>query len=62
MGKKHNLRVTKAQNYLLDNTGIDYVIKFYETPDFVEFVCEMGGDIITYRAYDKDGEISLYER
>ena len=57
-----NKRVDKVQNYILDNTGVDYVLEVYEALDFVELVCKEGGDTITYRAYDKGSEIKLYER
>ena len=62
MRAKGNARVKRLYNYILDNTGIDYILEAYETPDFVEFICKMGGDTITYRAYDKGGEITLYEK
>lgn len=62
MAIKSNSRKEKLYNYILNNTGIDYILEAYETPDFIEFICKMGGDTITYRAYDKDGEITLYER
>lgn len=50
-------RIDKAQDIALER--LDYVTKCYETPDYIEVVGEMGGDVITYRVYD-DG--SIYER
>lgn len=50
-------RVNKAQDKALES--LDYILDCVETPDFVEVVGKMGGDVITYRIYD-DGRV--YER
>ena len=59
MKEKANARF----NYLDDYLGIDYVIDEYHTSDMSEFVVSRGGDVCTYRVYDRpNGEFSLYER
>ena len=45
-----------AQNLLLNEHGVDYILDCVTTPDYVQCVCSMGGDIITYRVYD-DGTV-----
>jgi hypothetical protein len=52
--KKINERVSKAQDAVLDR--VEYVIDVRETPDFVEVVGDIGGDVVTYRVYD-DGRV-----
>lgn len=54
---KNKDRVNKAQDILLEERGLDYVVDCYETPDFVEVVGNIGGDVVTYRVYD-DGSIT----
>ena len=55
-------RTQKVVDYLLDERGVDYILDFYTTPDFVECACSIGGDIITFRVYDKDGKFTVAER
>jgi hypothetical protein len=50
-------RVNKAKDKALES--LDYIIDYFEMPDFVDVTGRMGGDTITYRIYD-DGRI--YER
>lgn len=57
MAKKVNKRLEAAYSIVLER--VDYVIDHYVAPDFCEFVCSIGGDIIKYRVYD-DG--TVYER
>ena len=45
-------RGIKAQNLLLNEHGVDYILECHETPDYVQCVCSMRGDIITYRVYN----------
>lgn len=42
----------KAQNLLLNERGVDYIIDCNETPDFVQCICSIGGDVVTFRVYD----------
>ena len=55
-------RTKKAIEYLMDNRGIDYVLETHSAPDFVECVCSIGGDVITFRVYDKNGSFVVTER
>lgn len=55
--RKDKTRVKKAIDIALER--LDYIIDYEVTPDFVEIVGKMGGDVITYRIYD-DG--SIFER
>lgn len=55
-------RAQEAVNYLLEERGIDYVLETHTAPDFVECVCSIGGDVITFRVYDKDGKFTVTER
>ena len=48
-------RIAKAQEAVL-NDGVDYILETYETPDFVECVCKMGGDTVVLRVFN-DGRI-----
>lgn len=57
MAKKVNKRLEAAYSIVLER--VDYVIDHYVAPDFCEFVCSIGGDVIKYRVYD-DG--TVYER
>lgn len=50
-------RGIKAQNLLLNERGVDYIIECDSTPDFVQCVCSIGGDVVTFRVYD-DGTIA----
>ena len=55
---KSKERVNRAQDRALER--LDYVMDYYETPDFVEVTGRMGGDVITYRVFD-DGRIYVPE-
>lgn len=55
-------RTEKAIEYLMDNRGIDYVLETHSAPDFVECVCSIGGDVITFRVYEKNGNFVVAER
>lgn len=57
MAKDITERVRKAQDKALE--CLDYILKTIPTPDFVEIVGRVGGDVVTYRVYD-DG--SVYEK
>jgi hypothetical protein len=50
-------RIKRAQDRAMES--LDYIIDYFEMPDFVEVTGRMGGDVITYRIYD-DGR--MYER
>ena len=54
---RNETRVRKAMDIALKQ--LDYIIDYYDTPDFVEVTGRVGGDVVTYRIYD-DG--SVYER
>lgn len=56
---KKNERVSKAQDRVLNETCMEYVVDAYETPDFVEVHGRAGGDDVCFRVYN-DGKI--YER
>jgi plasmid segregation protein ParM len=43
-------RVNKAKDKALES--LDYIIDYFEMPDFVDVTRRMGGDTITYRIYD----------
>ena len=47
----------KAQNLLLNERGVDYIMDCNVTPSFVDCTCSIGGDIVRYRVYD-DGTIT----
>lgn len=55
-------RTQKAVLYLLKERGVDYVLETHTAPDFIECVCSIGGDVITFRVYDKDGKFTVTER
>ena len=55
-------RTKKAIEYLLEEQGVDYVIETHSAPDFVECVCSIGGDVVTFRVYDNDGNFRVTER
>lgn len=52
-------RVSRAQDKVLEETCMDYVVDAFGAPDFVEVHGRAGGDDVCYRVYD-DGRI--YER
>lgn len=47
-------RVKKAQDKALER--LDYILETVPTPDFVEIVGRVGGDVVTYRVYN-DGSV-----
>lgn len=49
---KNSKRIEYAERVLFDNTPIDYIIETVETPDYVQFVGNAGGDYLTYRVFD----------
>ena len=55
-------RTNRAVEYLLDERGVDYIVDTYTTSDFVECVCSIGGDIVTYRIYDKNNGFTVVEK
>lgn len=57
MEKDMTERVRKAQDKALEH--LDYILETIPTPDFVEIVGHVGGDVVTYRVYN-DG--SVYEK
>lgn len=50
-------KIKKAQDILLNERGVDYIMDCYSTPSFVQCVCSIGGDIITFRVHD-DGTVT----
>ena len=50
-------RAREAQHKALEH--LDYILETIPTPDFVEIVGRVGGDVVTYRVYN-DG--SVYEK
>ena len=44
----------KAQNLLLNEYDVDYIIECHVTPNFVECICSIGGDVVRYRVYDDE--------
>lgn len=56
------MTIKKAIDYLLDERGVDLVLETYPGSGFVDCVCEIGGDTITYRVREVDGEIMLSVR
>lgn len=57
MAKDITERVRKAQDKVLEH--LDYILETIPTPDFVEIVGRVGGDVVTYRVCN-DG--SVYEK
>lgn len=45
-------REDRAQELLLNERGVDYIMECDSTPDFVQCVCSIGGDVVTFRVYD----------
>lgn len=54
MAKDTAERVRKAQDKVLER--LDYILETVPTPDFVEIVGRVGGDVVTYRVYN-DGSV-----
>ena len=54
MAKDIAERAREAQDKALEH--LDYILETILTPDFVEIVGRVGGDIVTYRVYD-DGSV-----
>lgn len=54
MAKDITERVRQAQDKVLEH--LDYIMEIVPTPDFVEIVGRVGGDVVTYRVYD-DGSV-----
>ena len=57
MAKGITERIRKVQDKALEY--LDYILETTPTPDFVEIVGRVGGDVVTYRVYN-DG--SVYEK
>jgi hypothetical protein len=57
MKKNQKARIEQAEDRALES--MDYILETIPTPDFVEIVGRIGGDIITYRVYDNG---DMYER
>ncbi len=47
-------RIRKAQDKVRER--LDYILETVPTPDFVEIVGRVGGDVVTYRVYN-DGSV-----
>ena len=41
----------QARKMIFESTPVDRIIDTYEDRDYIEFVCEAGGDVLTYRVY-----------
>ena len=54
MAKDISERIRKAQDKVMEH--LDYILETVPTPDFVEIVGSVDGDIVTYRVYD-DGSV-----
>lgn len=54
MAKDTAKRIRKAQDTALER--LDYILETVPTPDFVEIVGRVGGDVVTYRVYN-DGSV-----
>ena len=54
MAKDITERVRQAQDKVLEH--LDYILEIVPTPDFVESVGRVGGDVVTYRVYE-DGSV-----
>lgn len=49
---KLNKIAAERRDYLLANTGIDYILETRDVVrDFTEFVTTQGGDVAVYRVY-----------
>lgn len=57
MRKNQKARIEQAEDRALES--LDYILETIPTPDFVETVGRIGGNIITYRVYDNG---DMYER
>lgn len=49
----------EAMNILFDSTPIETIDRIIETPDYIEFVGECGGDVMRYRVYNNG---KVYEK
>lgn len=45
-------RIEEAQNRVLNECGVDYIMDYRVAPDFVECICSMGGDTLVFRVYN----------
>lgn len=54
MAKDISERIRKAQDKVMEH--LDYILETVPTPDFVEIVGRVDGDIVTYRVYDDGSE------
>ncbi len=54
MAKDISERVRQAQDKVLED--LDYILETVPTPDFVEIVGRVGGDVVTFRVYE-DGSV-----
>ena len=48
----------KAVEILFEETPMEIVYDFYETPYFFEFRGECGGDLMAYRVYKNNGMVT----
>lgn len=49
--------MTKMEKTLMILDMVDIVLETHDTPDFTEYICEIGGDVVKYRVYN-DGLIA----
>ena len=41
----------EALGIIMEDTPLEIILQVDETPDFYQFVGEVGGDVLTYRVY-----------
>lgn len=46
------MTIEQAEEILYRDTPIEYIYRFTQTKDFIEFVGDAGGDTLTYRVYN----------
>jgi hypothetical protein len=50
-------KMKNAFNYLKNERGVDMIMDYYITSEYVEATCKKGDDVIVFNVYD-DGRIT----
>lgn len=50
------------QEFFEQNAGYDYIMETREGGEFTEYIVSMGGDVLRYRVYGKNGNFQIYEK
>jgi hypothetical protein len=46
------MTIEEAEKIIYRDTPIEYIYRITQTKDFIEFVGDAGGDILTYRVHN----------